>query len=357
MTKNLSLVHTIETTIQAPPDKSIFDPENLDNFGVDLSESPLKRSFRSYVFAQIGYEGVIADRFYRHLWNARGGRYYDDFLECCSRAAFFRNNYTGLLTVFSKKCHLRWCPVCAKQKGHMVATSLNEALEKQRGLRFLTLTIKSSVQPLPIQITDLYNSFKKLRRSSSWKKHVKGGLWFFQVTFDKKTSMYHPHIHCIVTGSYYPQPLLKSQWKAITGDSFVVDIRKITSRKAVYDDVSRYVSRPVQLSVIPESEWLDVYDAFYGRRLCGSFGSLRKVDLSGKPSYVEDQFTRVADYNICSNMLGHDGRSRYIFYCWLTNRPFPDRVDMLDIENFIDEDHNIPPPDLEPSVQFDALLY
>lgn len=343
---NHSLVHTIETTIQNPTGSAF---SNI----IPTTGS----SFRSYILQGIGFNGVVADRFYRKLWGARGGKYYESFLECCSRAAFFRNNDTGLLTVFSKKCHLRWCPICAQQKGQLVAKSLYEALKKQHGLRFLTLTLKSTIQPLPDQIAELYESFKKLRRSTAWSKHVKGGLWFFQVTFDAKTLLYHPHIHCILTGSYYPQPLLKTQWKAITGDSFVVDIRKITSQKAVYDDVSRYVSRPVQLSAVPESEWLDVYDAFYGRRLCGSFGSLRKVDLSGKPSYVEGQFTRVADYAICSNLLGHDGRARYIFYCWQTNRPFPNRVDLLDIENFIDADHDIPPPDIEPHVRFVPLLF
>lgn len=65
----------------------------------------------------------------------------------------------------------------------------------------------------------LVNNFNKVRRSSFWKKHVDGGMWFFEVTansgiqdylevgdhphggcMDEPEVKINPHFHCIILG-------------------------------------------------------------------------------------------------------------------------------------------------------------
>lgn len=59
----------------------------------------------------------------------------------------------------------------------------------------------------------LVNNFNVVRRSSFWKKHVDGGMWFFEVTassgvqddleegcMDEPEVKINPHFHCIILG-------------------------------------------------------------------------------------------------------------------------------------------------------------
>jgi hypothetical protein len=53
-----------------------------------------------------------------------------------------------------------------------------------------------------------------------------------------------PHIHAIVYGPYVPQETLSCAWQALTGDSFIVDIRQIRNVSDALEYVFKYVSKP-----------------------------------------------------------------------------------------------------------------
>jgi hypothetical protein len=53
-----------------------------------------------------------------------------------------------------------------------------------------------------------------------------------------------PHIHAIVYGPYVPQKILSCAWQALTGDSYIVDIRQIRSVADALEYVFKYVSKP-----------------------------------------------------------------------------------------------------------------
>jgi predicted nucleic acid-binding Zn ribbon protein len=53
-----------------------------------------------------------------------------------------------------------------------------------------------------------------------------------------------PHIHAIVYGPYVPQEILSCAWRALTGDSYVVDIRQIRSVSDAQEYVFKYISKP-----------------------------------------------------------------------------------------------------------------
>ncbi len=89
---------------------------------------------------------------------------------------------------------------------------------KRHGIvKLLTLTLDSG----PMRFTDrrdeyidnsrqkLIKGFWEMRRTSTWKKHVDGGLWFFEWTYGAtEVVSVNCHLHSIILGKYFPQDLI-----------------------------------------------------------------------------------------------------------------------------------------------------
>jgi hypothetical protein len=181
-------------------------------------------------------------------------------------------------------CRDRFCVPCARDRSRCISTNI---LAKMRGdpARFATLTLKHSDAPLADQVARLYKSFQKLRMRAAWKRHVSGGCAFIEVKWIANTEQWHPHLHCILHGRYFPKMLLSAQWHAVTGDSFVTDIRSATDEGKIAAYVAKYASKPVNDTFLARPDLLDeVIAAFRGRRLCHTFGTWRGLKLTECPS-------------------------------------------------------------------------
>lgn len=93
--------------------------------------------------------------------------------------------------------------------------------------------------------TKLTSSFKKMRRTTSWKNHVDGGLWFFEWTEDEKESgdivwtNFNPHLHVILLSKYFPQQEIVDL-ATNYGLGEIVDIRADKTKTA--EDSLAYIS-------------------------------------------------------------------------------------------------------------------
>jgi len=184
-------------------------------------------------------------------------------------------------------CHNRWCVPCAGLKARVIASNLADAAERLP-VRFLTLTLKGSDAPLSETLDRLYRCFTLLRRRTSWVRHVRGGAVFLEVTFSAKSGTWHPHLHVLFHGGYFPQRLLKGEWYAVTGDSYVVDVRAVRSRDHLMRYVTKYVSKPIGSSVAHDLALLrELIDALSRRRVCSTFGSWRGIKLTETPDAKE----------------------------------------------------------------------
>ena len=89
-----------------------------------------------------------------------------------------------------------------------------------------------------------------------------------------------PHIHAIVYGPYIPQRVLSSAWQALTGNSYIVDIRQIHNVGDALEYVFKYVSKPP--SNLRSADDVAVYVAITrGFRRLHSYGiwyNIGKVD-------------------------------------------------------------------------------
>jgi hypothetical protein len=156
-------------------------------------------------------------------------------------------------------------------------------------LRFITLTLRCSHSTLKGQLDRLFDSFGKLRRRTFWKWHVKGGAAFIECKIGKNSGLWHVHMHILVEGDFIPQRELSSEWLEVTGDSSIVDVRKVENVGHAAAYVVKYASKGCDSSVYNAPSKLDEFVvAMKGRRLALTFDSWRGIKLNGEadPSVV-----------------------------------------------------------------------
>lgn len=213
-------------------------------------------------------------------WRSRVAR----FTGCCQNPAAGITK-AGAVGAVWFRCRDRLCPTCARVRSRQTAERVAVATQHADSLRFLTFTLKSSDAPLGEQLDRLYASLRSLRRTAEWKAHVWGGIACVEVTRNAETGQWHPHLHVLADGKYWRQASISNAWRAITGDSPVVDIRAVRSRKNAAQYVAKYSAKPTDLKFWPLHAIADFAAAIHRRRLVLTFGSLHghKLDADDEP--------------------------------------------------------------------------
>lgn len=221
-------------------------------------------------------------------------------LKTCASYLVFNDYFTvdqlRLVKAHTCKKHLL-CPFCAMRRaGKYVQKNtpkVEYALEQNPNLipAILTLTVKNG-ESLPERFAHLKNAEKRLKqRARDAKKgksvtefsKVAGSIAAYEFTKNAETG-WHPHIHMVVLlDSYIDQKKLSDEWREITGDSFIVDIRKITAHRAGGVDVASAMLEVCKYSLkfhdMTLSDTWHAYEVLNGRRLINSSGLLRGLSL------------------------------------------------------------------------------
>lgn len=162
----------------------------------------------------------------------------------------------------------------------MIAANIVEHLDGAR-CRLLTLTIRTHQMTLADAVIKLYTSFAKLRLTTFWKTRVTGGCAVCEVKPAQDGRRWHPHLHLIVQGHYIPQGWLAKHWYAITGDSYIVDVRSCTHSTDAARYLTKYLSKPVPSSIVRNPDLLtEAIQALQGRRMVATFGDWRGLKLT-----------------------------------------------------------------------------
>jgi hypothetical protein len=312
---------------------TLLDTEETSGPSLDPSD------YRSVRIHSVRDDYDAAEELYSYL-DATSGRDRTSTLQSCRQFAWFvRDIETGLVHVASNSCKLRWCPVCSKSRSFWIQQNVLDFAQKQRNLRMLTLTLRHTSQSLTNQIDFLYASFRRLRKYKTFKKLVTGGIWFFQVTQDKSTGYWHPHIHCLITGFYVPKDWLIKAWKRVTKGSFICDIKLVRNHEQVSKYVARYCCTPVSLKEFRLEHRVVIYESFHGRRLNGTWGRAKTVSLSPRQSLQKERYVKLGTWSTVYNCKHKDPNAMMIFRSWLEKTILLESVTMMDVENFID---NVP---------------
>lgn len=190
--------------------------------------------------------------------------------------------------ITTNRCRSRYCRPCQAEKARLVAANLRAQIPTPN-LRLLTLTLRSTDRSLGSEITRLYASFSKLRRTKLWRRHVIGGLAVLETTLHDRTLRWHPHLHVLFEGHYLPHVDVRLAWHKITADSFVIDLRRIRGEQQIARYLAKYLTKTVEPNVWRSPDKLDEWiHATAGTKTILTFGTWRKLKLTAGPTSETD---------------------------------------------------------------------
>lgn len=188
-------------------------------------------------------------------------------------------------------CHDRFCEPCQSLKSRRIREALKGQLTAKM-YRFLTLTIRSTKNPLKDQLEHLYRSFRRLRGTKLWRRVVDGGIAFLELTFNTERGEWHPHLHCILAGKFIPVLELRAAWEKATKGSHVLDIKLVRDKVQVATYVSKYATKAyTHREHYPQSSLIEAIGALKGRRTVVTFGT--QAPLKSKPPRAEGDWVCV----------------------------------------------------------------
>ena len=256
-------------------------------------------------------------------------------LQGCGSFLIFRHYYTvdvyKMIAGCTCKKHLL-CALCATRRAAKYIAIYSQKIkavtlgnDQEFDTVMITFTVKNGPD-LEERFNHLLGSMKRLlqkRRNAlrvnpevnTLLKHIVSAVYSYEITWNGDSEEWHPHCHMIgliPKGSFkFDETSIKGKscsvpwelkngliedWKTITGDSKIIDVRKIdrpgseipepeTPPQEIGDnsllkalvEVFKYALKMNDLDV---EQQVHVYDTLKGRRLIGSFGALRGVRIS-----------------------------------------------------------------------------
>lgn len=190
----------------------------------------------------------------------------------------------GLLRVIPDFCHDRWCIPCARTRSARIVSNLMEHVDGQL-LRLLTLTLRADPSALRSRVDRLLKAFGRLRSRRFWRDRVSAGVGFLEITRGRSGDHWHAHLHVIVKSAYIDQRALSDAWVQVTGDSPIVDIRKVWNPGHVAKYVSKYVTKPLDAATLKSPQLIrEAIEALRGRKLIYAFGAWARLKLLKLPT-------------------------------------------------------------------------
>lgn len=174
-------------------------------------------------------------------------------------------------------CRDRLCPICNYYRSVKLKRKLRDTIKRMRKPKLLTLTLKQSTDQLEVQARRLTKCFARLRRRQAFMSACRSGFWVLEYTFRPDSRTWHVHIHAVIDAHYIAHEAISSMWLSITGDSFVVDIRKANPNHAGY--LAKYVAKN-GMFLPPREQLLEYLRSVKSVRMFGSWGGLRITEDS-----------------------------------------------------------------------------
>lgn len=198
--------------------------------------------------------------------------------ECHNKFAFLTCGTHTLNRIPNSTCEFRLCPFCCRRRSRKLKSDYLpkvEAFTQTKRLQpvLVTFTLKHREEKLSEALNRLNKSFKGLTRRKFWKDHFRGGLRVFENTIADDGN-YHAHFHVLAFRSkFVDHKELKAEWKAVTGDSFVVNIKRIENVQDGVKEVIKYITKPLDIRTGKfTSVHLKDFLELSGKRLVSTFG-------------------------------------------------------------------------------------
>lgn len=233
--------------------------------------------------------------------------------ECCAHPVLCVRE-DGRPYVSLQCCRDRLCPHCQRGRGQRLTASVLSITRRMDAPRFLTLTLTHRDESLTSMLDRLAKAFRDLRKRPEWNRHVRGGCYAIEVTHGLTDSRWHAHLHVLIDGTFWEQKAISKVWRAVTGDSMIVDIRSVPDRRSTARYISAYVAKPADLSKWPPERVCEFASAMHGRRLIHTFGNAHNQPIDDEPEAPPPKITEpvVSLTRICRYADAGDPRALYV---------------------------------------------
>ncbi len=206
-------------------------------------------------------------------------------------------------------CNFRLCVDCARDRQRRAYARLMPVLRAhQRRYPFdrpvlITLTARSSFDPLAAQDKRFKAWFTRLRRTVLWRNCIRGAVAGFEFTWDaEKGWHYHAHILAF-RKAWVEQSDLLEQWARITDGAGAagVDIQSKGTLRSMADETLKYCFKPadIGLTAAPAKRWtaqqVTEFTQLRRVKLNESYGSLRGLSLDADDDDAELAEPRTMD--------------------------------------------------------------
>jgi len=137
-------------------------------------------------------------------------------------------------------CHSRFkcvCPSCSQEYLRKTKKRFSQIVKAMNSPKLITLTLNKDNEDLPRRFKSLWSMKSRLFFYLKRRKY-KIRYWVGVIEMPN-------HVHVIVDCEYVPQHELSEIWELTTGDSFVVDIRKVWNHKKAINYIVKYITKTI----------------------------------------------------------------------------------------------------------------
>ncbi|KKM08310.1 hypothetical protein LCGC14_1725160 [marine sediment metagenome] len=280
----------LDTELSPPPELAV--PATEDRWSGS-------RSYRKFAFGSMLDESEIRIDALRNTRDEAAWKIAVKISKCCVDPIVVSENSGEKIFLAEQRCKSRICPRCAWMRSRSLANRISELVHDMDSPRFLTLTVRSNDQSLRNQLMHLRRKFASMRRTELWGYHVRGGVYTIEITFNAKTKQWHPHLHAIIDGGYFPHAELLNLWESLVGDQCGVDIRLVVGVRKLANYLAAYVSKSCDLDHFEPEQLAEWAVETHGLRLAQTFGSLH----ANKVAEEEEETSYYRTINLDVNMI------------------------------------------------------
>jgi len=227
---------------------------------------------------------------------------------CGNGASLFIDPDKSKPTAWISRCGSRLCPFCSNARSAHTRDDLIPLILEHGAHRLMILTLRSNDDSLKTQIKTLMAAFRRLRNRKLWKDDITGGVRVLEITMNRKTKRWHPHLHILFKGNYIVQKILSKTWKQITGGSNIVWLQQVTNAAGAAAEMSKYIGKPQRISTLEPAQIRSYARATKSVRMIQTFG-----DCHAKPIADTDKpkDRPLSDHRINLSTLIHLARHGY----------------------------------------------
>lgn len=229
---------------------------------------------------------------------------------CCKRVGFITDmHFANHKIVDIIRCNNRFCPFCSKLKSVYDTVSYQaifDYISKTNDVKFLFLTLTAPNVPgkdLDQEIKSFRKATNDFFKYSEIKNIVLGSLGKLEVTYNRDTDTFHPHMHYILVvdkkyrkgrKDYVSRERMLELWRRAKGDSSIIalDIRTLKNKKDTgissgILELTKYIAKDSDY-LYSEKVFSDFYNGLKGKRMFRPAGIVKDAVRAFKGGILDD---------------------------------------------------------------------